>query len=410
MRNVTDADPTYGLAFAARTFEKVGLGDRWVYYDAHTERWLGPCCDRVPDLCRSADLLLNLGNSNPMRPWYLQIPARALVDTDPAFTQIRNLTDPALRARALQHTVFFSFGENIAAGSSTTPGDGLCWQATRQPVVLDAWPVTPGPVHARFSTVMQWDSYAVQQYQGRRYGMKSESFQGYWELPARAGPIFELALGSGNAPFKNFNTTKDAIASITKLMGSHTAKGGFYYHHSLKPQSSFANNNGQISFANDAANPFDTGYPFANAITGVYQNYTQASGYFIGNYVYNNLEWFLQDNWKASRKLTLDYGIRFYWMQPQYDTLKQTANFIPEKFDPSKAPRLYFPGRDAAGSRVAVDRATGQILPAVYIGRLVPNSGSLQNGVFQAGQGIDRAQPPGRRRGPVVLWVTAGWD
>ena len=200
VRNVTDADPTYGLAFAARTFEKVGLGDRWVYYDAHTERWLGPCCDRVPDLCRSADLLLNLGNSNPMRPWYLQIPARALVDTDPAFTQIRNLTDPALRARALQHTVFFSFGENIAAGSSTTPGDGLCWQATRQPVVLDAWPVTPGPVHARFSTVMQWDSYAVQQYQGRRYGMKSESFQGYWELPARAGPIFELALGSGNAP------------------------------------------------------------------------------------------------------------------------------------------------------------------------------------------------------------------
>jgi hypothetical protein len=204
-----------------------------------------------------------------------------------------------------------------------------------------------------------------------------------------AGVINAPTLGSGNAPFKNFNTTKDAIASITKLMGNHTAKGGFYYHHSLKPQSSFANNNGQISFANDAANPFDTGYPFANAITGVYQQYTQASGYFIGNYVYNNLEWFLQDNWKASRKLTLDYGVRFYWMQPQYDTLKQTANFLPEKFDPAKASRLYFPGRDPAGNRVAVDRATGQILPAVYIGRIVPNSGSLQNGVFQAGQGIE---------------------
>jgi len=204
-----------------------------------------------------------------------------------------------------------------------------------------------------------------------------------------AGVINAPTLGSNNAPFYNFNTTKDVIGSITKLMGSHTAKAGFYYHHSLKPQSSFAANNGQISFANDASNPFDTGYPFANAITGVYQSYQQASGYFIGNYVYNNVEWYLQDNWKASRKLTLDYGVRFYYMQPQHDTLNQTANFIPEQYDASKAPRLYFPGKDAAGTRVAVDRATGQILPAVYIGRIVPGSGSIQNGVFQAGNGIE---------------------
>ena len=52
------------------------------------------------------------------------------------------------------------------------------------------------------------------------------------------------------------------------------------------------------------------------------------------------MEWFLQDNWKATPKLTLDYGVRFYWMQPQHDTLNQTANFIPESYDASKAPRL----------------------------------------------------------------------
>lgn len=210
-----------------------------------------------------------------------------------------------------------------------------------------------------------------------------------------AGSNNAPTLGSGNAPFKNFNTTEDAIMSITKLMGRHTAKAGFYFQHSLKPQSSFANNNGQISFANDASNPFDTGFPFANAILGIYQNYTQASGYFIGNYVYNNLEWYLQDNWKATRKLTLDYGVRFYWMQPQHDSLNQTANFIPSKFDPSKAPRLYYPGFDASGTKVAVDRATGQTLPAVYIGRIVPNSGTLLNGVFQAGQGISDNLFPG---------------
>src|SRR5438876_10738518 len=29
-------DPTYGLQFAAALFERVGLGDRWAYHDAHT--------------------------------------------------------------------------------------------------------------------------------------------------------------------------------------------------------------------------------------------------------------------------------------------------------------------------------------------------------------------------------------
>jgi hypothetical protein len=199
-RHITDTDPSYGLGFAGFAFARVGLGERWAYYDAHTQNWFGPCRDRVEELCASADLLLNLGNSNPLRPWYLGIPVRVLVDTDPAFTQIRNLTDPALRARALQHTAFFCFGENVPAARSTVPNDGLPWQPTRQPVVLDAWPLTPGPAQGRFSTVMQWDSYQVREYEGVRYGMKSDSFANYWELPGTAGQIFELALGSATAP------------------------------------------------------------------------------------------------------------------------------------------------------------------------------------------------------------------
>jgi hypothetical protein len=216
LRYVTDTDPSYGLGFAARTFDRVGLGDRWAYYDAHTTTWLGPCGHRAEELCASADLLINVGNANPLRSWSLGIPIRVLVDTDPAFTQIRNLTDPALRARAFQHTAFFSFGENIAGGHSTVPDDGLPWQSTRQPVVLDAWPVTKGPVRARFSTVMQWDSYAVREYQGQRYGMKSTSFEKYWELPARAGQVFELALGSVSAPLSQLRDSGWVVCDPTE--------------------------------------------------------------------------------------------------------------------------------------------------------------------------------------------------
>ena len=200
IRHITDADPTYGLAFAANAFAKFNLDSRWAYYDAHTSRWLGPCASRMRDICATADLLLDLGGVNPLRPWLSDIPVRVLVDTDPVFTQVKHLTDRAARDLAAQHTVFFSFGENIATERCAIPNDGLPWRPTRQPIILDAWPVTCGPAHGRFTTVMQWNSYDAVEHGAVRYEMKSGSFMPFIDLPARAGPVFELAIGSSSAP------------------------------------------------------------------------------------------------------------------------------------------------------------------------------------------------------------------
>ncbi len=188
------ADPTYGMAFARRAFERIGLGDSWSYYDAHTTRWLGPCADRILDVCASADLLLNLCGVNPLRPWLMRIPARVFVDEDPAFTQIRHLTDPAARDLALRHTAFFTFAENFGCASCQVPDDGLPWKPTRQPIVLDGWPVTSGPEGGRFTTVMQWDSYPALQYLGQRYGLKCETLVPYVGLPRHVGRILEVAI------------------------------------------------------------------------------------------------------------------------------------------------------------------------------------------------------------------------
>jgi hypothetical protein len=200
-RNVTDTDPGYGLRFAAAAFDRLGLGDRFAYHDAHAGAWRGPAAARALDFARTADLLVDISGVNPLRPWHLAIPVRALIDTDPAFTQIRHLTDAAARARAAAHTAFFTFGENLPRGAAAIPDDGFPWQATRQPIVLDAWPVGPGPTAGRFTTVMQWDSYPALEYAGQRYGMKSESFRKVMDLPRRtSAAAFELALGSATAP------------------------------------------------------------------------------------------------------------------------------------------------------------------------------------------------------------------
>jgi hypothetical protein len=199
-RHVVDTDPSYGLRFAAETFERVGAGGLWAYHDAHAGRWLGPAAGRARGFCESADLVLNLSGVNPLRDWVAGAPARALVDTDPAFTQIRHLADPAARARALGHTAFFTFGENFGRPGCSIPDDGLPWRPTRQPVTLDAWEVTPGPESGPFTTVMQWDSYPPREHGGRRFGMKSESFSDFMDLPSRCPETFELALGTAGAP------------------------------------------------------------------------------------------------------------------------------------------------------------------------------------------------------------------
>ncbi|HEV2669322.1 MAG TPA: TonB-dependent receptor, partial [Blastocatellia bacterium] len=211
-------------------------------------------------------------------------------------------------------------------------------------------------------------------------------------------------IGSNNAPFYNFNTTRDWAANLSKIIGSHNLKFGFFWQNSFKPQSSFANNNGQYNFVDNEGNPFDTNFGFANAITGVFNTFNQASDYVIGDYRYNNVEWYAQDNWKVTSRLTLDYGMRFYWIQPQFDEELQTGNFLLDRFNASNAPLLYRPvciGANPCGSgarandRRAVDPrllvpgfapTMSNTLASVFIGRLVPNTGSITNGVLQAGK------------------------
>ena len=213
--------PAYGLAFAADAFGRVGLGDRWAYHDLGTGAWHGRA--GVPAWGRDADLLLNLSGVSAVPDWAEGVPARALVDTDPVFTQVRHLTEADARARAEAHTAFFTFAERWGAPGCTVPDDGLPWRPTRQPVVLDAWPVSPVPPGAPFTTVMQWDSYAERSWDGRTFGMKSASFRPYLGLPSQTGATFELAVGSPSAPRERLRAhgwgvrdprppTRDAVA------------------------------------------------------------------------------------------------------------------------------------------------------------------------------------------------------
>ena len=204
-------------------------------------------------------------------------------------------------------------------------------------------------------------------------------------------------------PFTNENITHDVIANLTKVWGGHASKAGFYFQHSFKPQSLFASFNSQVDFRDSSSNPLDTGYSYANAATGVFQTYTQANKFAIPEWNYKNFEWYAQDNWKPGRRLTLDYGVRFYYLTPQWDTSLQASNFLPDKFNPNQAAKLYTPvcigtypcsgtsnrrGMDPALIAAGAAPTLTNTVEERFIGRLTPGSNRF-NGAYQAGSGIN---------------------
>jgi hypothetical protein len=195
----TTTDASYGLKFARRTFEEIGFGGGWAYHDAHTRSWHGPIADRAVELCARADLLLNLSEMNPLRPWLAGIPRRVLIDTDPAFTQARHLMDSRRADLAAGHTDFFTYATNVDGEDCDLPDDGFPWRPTRQPLMLEATRAKPGRPGARYTTVMIWDSYPRLTLNGRSFGRKAESFPPYFDLPSRTDAELELAIG-GSAP------------------------------------------------------------------------------------------------------------------------------------------------------------------------------------------------------------------
>ncbi len=77
-------------------------------------------------------------------------------------------------------------------------------------------------------------------------------------------------------PFINQNHTFNFIDNISKIVGSHNIKAGFYAQRSRKDQTVFARTDGDIDFANNTNHPLNTQHPYSNALLGIYNTYIQA--------------------------------------------------------------------------------------------------------------------------------------
>ena len=185
--------------------------------------------------------------------------------------------------------------------------------------------------------------------------------------------------------YENFNTIWTITDNLSKIMGNHSIKAGVYLEHNAKIQPSGPPYTGSFNFQPDANNPLNTGNGYANAFLGYVDVYQQATARATFDVVYWNVEFYVQDNWRVNRKLTLDYGLRFYHQPPQNDLNHTFSNFFTNKYTAAAAPRVYIPGT-SGGKRVAIDPGTGAVAPVAYIGLYVPGSGNAADGFAILGQ------------------------
>jgi Carboxypeptidase regulatory-like domain len=216
-------------------------------------------------------------------------------------------------------------------------------------------------------------------------------------VPSPAGAQFTSFAG---LPYANRNPIWDATDNVTKVVGSHTIKAGIFYEYAVKHESPFKPINSTIYFDTNSANPGDTNWPFANALLGNFNKYVQPDTYLAPNYPYRNIEWYGQDTWKASSRLTINYGLRMSIVQPFHDSVRGMSTFLPSAYNPSEAITYYVPALQG-GARVAQNPLNGQYYPAALIGDIVPNSGNLYNGVVLEGTG---GVPAGLLKNRGVQW------
>ncbi|MBF0480749.1 MAG: glycosyltransferase family 1 protein [Desulfovibrionaceae bacterium] len=204
-------DMSYHIGYLSDFLARLapGLEKRFCVRDAADNHY-GLSREQLAAVVKRADVFINVSTTCQVRPEYLKIPVKILIDSDPLYTQsdiprylageadekaVKNIDNMRL------HDRFFSFAENFGKPGCLVPAGLFDWRPTRQPVVLSCWQGAPAAPRDVFTTVLSWQPKETGPLvDGVQYGGKNLEFEKFLDLPRRTGAVLELALGDGRPP------------------------------------------------------------------------------------------------------------------------------------------------------------------------------------------------------------------
>ena len=195
----------------------------------------------------------------------------------------------------------------------------------------------------------------------------------------------------GLIPYNNRGYSNAGNEDMTKIYKNHTFKFGVLIQQDHKSEPIGGGQYmGAYNFASTTSNPLDSGNGYANALLGNYQTYTQSTNRYIPQSWQYTVDFYLQDSWRVTKRLTVELGLRLDHMGAPFDQSSTSANFFPSLYSAASAPALYRPGCKVALSAtgtcstanlVAVNPLNNTQTFYALQGTIVPGSGNIVDGM-----------------------------
>jgi hypothetical protein len=185
-------------------------------------------------------------------------------------------------------------------------------------------------------------------------------------------------LGNGSAPYFERNIDRNIFDNLSMQYGSHTIRTGFT---AMWMQKTENGDGGAASFTFNDETANGGNPAFANFLLGQAANYSQQSKDTIPHLRYLNFEAYVQDDWKITRRLTINAGLRYSYFPSPTDSNNTLVNFDPTLFNPANA--------------AVIDPTSGAMTGLTVSGNPV-NAATYANGlIFPTGTACSAAQAIG---------------